>query len=239
MSRHFPFNSSNYITIADITAARYEQLVPWSSLFFLKYTTAGRFEVPLAKGGSPTHFAVLKDTLEKPRGYLNGSISLFPGAITNATWYLIVITNDGLNQPASATIEVLDMDGISITSDTGAHGGNGTDPTSPHIIGKNGATGSLPLEGDVAHVAYVDKVVTAQERQDYLANPWQAVVDLESGGNTVYFYLPLRQSGLAEDFSQSGNDGVITGTTASADPPTAFSIAGLRRLRHRTRERIR
>ena len=231
MSRNFGAVSSENLDLGDITGARFSEAADWSVLgFFRIEETATDDRCIISKwqsAGSTRQFIFRTDKLAAPSRlevYANGGIKINGGAgtISLDTWYLGCVTQDAATD--TITLYTYNIDGTVV--DDGITGTHDTDKgtlTAPIRIGGTAANGD-PMDGDIAHVCYVDGTVTQEEVLQYLYNPVKTANYFRSKYG-LQFYLPVFGASSEPDLGGANNAVTVNGTVTSGDnPPVPISF---------------
>ena len=101
----------------------------------------------------------------------------------------------------------------SLLQGSGDHAADSSAPASEAYIGSRGSSGGDDETGDMAHVAYLTKVLSDFEIREYSADPLAVI---ERNWNDVVFYHPLGQGdGLEPDFGPRGNHAILNNGTVT------------------------
>jgi len=210
------------ISLGDLANPEFGAATNWTALAFFKSPDTGQSDALLSKwGGSGTRrqfvLRLHTDSIVRIVFNNNGTIITTGSAVSNDTWYLAVASNDTGN---NAAVAVWNMDGTLHSSGSGTHPGDVSTLSADLTVGTADNNGFDPTL-TVAHVAYIDEELSANEILAYLRNPSRFVAS-----RSTQFYLPLRGDASPEpDFSGNANNGTISGTVIKADnPPTAMWI---------------
>ena len=229
MGRNFD-GTDGEVDLGDITNARFLQGDTWTAMVFFRSEGVGHDDQCLiskiaSAGTTQLLWRIDQNNPNAEVYFANLSINITGSAdISTDTWYLAALTNDGTGGANGARCLILNMDGTSLSDDTGDHEGNNADLTSPVTIGRTAAN-SDEMDGDMAWAIYVDAELTTEEITAYLYDPVGEGLRLKAEYG-LQFWLPLFGSGSTEiDWSGNGNDGTVTGTTTTGeDPPQQVVI---------------
>lgn len=217
MARNF---SNDGIDLGNIAAAQFLESASWSLLAFARFENLTADErAVVAKWGSAGTRQFELNTNKTPAHHMevrnNGATAITGSgaALVVDTWYLFVVTFD----TSTATLYTLKTDGSVVDTDTGSWNDD-PDVTEEVRIGEKQGGGD-DMDGDIAHVAYIDAVLTLQDIKEYLYSPARVVARF-IGSDSVQFYLPLGLGSPEPDFSGKGNNGTVSGTAISDNPPT-------------------
>lgn len=235
MSRENNDNNSQYLSVADISTARFEEGNTWTALCFFtcddvnnqhaalfsKWNggsgSAAQFAVRIDQGASPQELEVLGD---------NSVLFTTAAAVADSTWYLLAITNDG-TATDNIAVSLVNMSGtflIDGTSGTFSSNNTLTAPIRTHVVFHNGsAVGHL--DGKISDFAYFTEVLTKGEIRNYLNNP--AAVVASKGPGICELYWPMGFS-TEPDWSGNDNNPTVNGALSiAANPPImrAFGYA--------------
>jgi hypothetical protein len=228
MSRNFS-GSSQYITLGDLSSARFLQMSTWTFLCFFRYESSGDENCFISKYvDSPVtakhaFFRTKKETapVHIEIYILDSKVLTTTATYSTDTWYFFAITNDGTGGTNGVSVYVYSMDGQVVTNENADHAGDPSDLTAALIIAARGPNRDH-ADGDLAYLAYFTEEFTQAEVKGYFRNPYQVTAQKRS--NCVFF-LPLNGSSPEVDLSGNGNTGTITGSpTLSAMPPVSAYI---------------
>lgn len=232
MSRNFNNNSADFIDLGDITGVDFARLTPWSFLaFFRVENTTGDNRTIFAKWGSSTQriFKVETDTEAAPASlefHMNTTVLSRTGNLVELdTWYLVAATNNGGGGAGDLIFYLYEMDLTELLNSSQTHPGDPGATTAICEIGVDDGTGSPtnPFDGDIAHVAYLDRALSSQEIKNFVGNPGRCVMAWRAAGDQVFFHHDLPGESPEPDRSGSGNDGTVTGSpTVGDNPPVAL-----------------
>lgn len=225
MSRNFPANVADRIILGsqDIFDATFGA---YSVLAFARVEDVSADRTILSKWatGSNRNFWLYFNNGTAPVELIVG-MNADTGLLVTAqsvqldTWYLVVITNDGTGSVGTLTADIIELDeNFLVDGDTG-------DPQNELGTGESvrigvRSTNADPFDGDIAHVCYVSKVISRDEKVAYLRNPWRmARVWAVSPG--VEFYVPCGLGSPEPDFTKAVEYTIEGAPTISAMPPTA------------------
>ncbi len=228
MARNFPASTASYINLGDIAGVDFARLTAWSWLsFFRVENTDGDDRCIFSKFGSSTDrvFKLQTDVEAAPASlefFFNTTVESRTGNIIGLdTWYLVAITNNGGGGAGDMIYYVFEMDLTEVLNSSRTHPGDPGGTSTPMTIGVDNGEGSAsdPFDGDIAHVAYMDRALTIQEVKSYARDPGRSVMQWRAAGDQVFFYHDLPGESPEPDRSGSGNDGTLNGSTTIGDNP--------------------
>lgn len=218
MSRNFA--PTQDITLADITAARFEQANDWSVGAFARFENFSTDErtVIVKWQGDARQFILRTTTGGAVDVWTGGSNRITTTATLSLnTWYLLVVTNAGGGGANDLKAYALALDGtFTVDGESGTHGGDST-LTAEIEIGVRDNTGD-PMDGDLGHAFYIQKTLSKSEIRGIFANPGTGIMTHKDSG--VPFWLPLGLGSPEPDYSGNANNGTLNGATVSDMPPT-------------------
>jgi len=225
MSRNFNNDGTAYINLGDVTTARFPQLSAWSYLVFVRVESFAADDQCIGSKTPDTQINLRIDDAALKMEFWRDGVRLYLGSPTYTTnvWYCVSVANDGTGGAGGCAVRTYRIDLTEHESGTFQLAADAADVTGAVVIGKHGVAGADLIDGDIAHVCYVQKNISAQEAKSYTINPLQQVLTWRAEGQTVPFYLPLLGYSPEPDFSGSGNNGTVNGTpTIGNNPPTAL-----------------
>jgi hypothetical protein len=230
-------NTANYIDLGDITSARFLWADAWTLIFHGRVDATGDERSFVGKTNSEATMQFrLRTTNADPaqldyRKTQNSPERWQTSAVFNHDeWYCISVSNDGSEAAGDMEVFGVSVESLTFVVDafSGDNAADASDLTPPIILGKDGSPNNDPMDGDMAHVCYVEKVVTKNEVLAYAKDPWRQVMAWRAAGTVVEFYLPMIGESPEPDFSGSGNDGTINGTIGVGNnPPIAMFPAAI------------
>jgi hypothetical protein len=133
-----------------------------------------------------------------------------------------MLSNDG---SAGLTVYVVEVsDGTVLENGLTGTGTDAAVQTANVILaGRDG--GGNNLDGDMAHAFTINGELTLAEIQQYRLSPAKTLADWNRKHGST-FYLPLIGLSPEPDWSGSGNNGTVNGTTVSDMPPTKTGYGG-------------
>lgn len=237
MSRNFNNNSADYIDLGDITGVDFARLSAWSFLaFFRVENTTGDNRTIFAKWGSSTDriFKVETDTEAAPASlefHMNTTVQSRTGNLIELdTWYVVAATNNGGGGAGDLIFYIYEMDLTELLNSSQTHPGDpGTTAAICEIgVDDGGGSPTNPFDGDIAHVAYLDRAISSQEIKNFVGDPGRSVMAWRAAGDQVFFHHDLPGESPEPDRSGSGNSGTVVGSpTVGDNPPVAvFPASG-------------
>lgn len=227
MSRRFNDVASTYISLGDLSSARFQDLSAWTYLCFWRHETVTDERCFISKWTAVTaqkhaFFRTEKATPTHLEIYLNDTNFITTTAtFSTNTWYFFAITNDGTGTNG-INVYVYNMAGTLVSSESGDHPGDPSDLTAPLIIAARG-TSEDRMDGDLAYQAYFTEEFTQAEVKAFLINPYQI---LSQKRNNCVFFLPLNGSSPEVDYSGNRNNGTVSGSPIlSPMPPLSAFIS--------------
>lgn len=150
-----------------------------------------------------------------------GNYAAYTNSLTNAmglnSWTFVMITVD-INAVTPDRVRIyygIGNDPLTegaYTQQTGS--GSPSNPTGNNFIVGNRVASSLAFQGDIGPTAYVEKLLTVEDGESFRRNPrkyWNETKLLTYPGFT--------NTGPQPDISGNGNNGTVTGATASLNGP--------------------
>lgn len=233
MSRTFNGNSSNYISLGDITAARFEVDVDysWCCFFNLADLTTDDHTL-IAKWGSATNTrqftVVVQNNLGGPPTPIKieadneNMVIETSTSLEEDTWYFILVTHNGTSN--TTTVYVWDVSDQSVIDDglTGTHSSDVAVLTQDIEIGKREGSADV-VDGLVSCNCYFDGELSKADGEFLLMDPVAALPYMKEK-HGVQFALFLEGTESPEpDWGGLGNDGTINGTLAKGvNPPVRW-----------------
>jgi len=232
MSRENNDNNSQYLSVNDISTARFEEGSAWSALCFFNLDdtnnqhaaifskwnggsgSAGQFAVRVDQGGSPQDLEILAD---------NTVIFTTAASIAQGNWYMLAVTNDA-SASNNISVYVFEMSGNALINGTqGTHNSNNTltAPIRTHCVFHNGNPVGH-FDGKIAHFSYFSTDLSVGELRQYLRNP-ASVVAANSADCELYW--PMGYS-TEPDWSGNGNAPTVNGALSIAEDPPIGPMFG-------------
>jgi len=234
MGLNFENALAEYVSLGDITEARFEALKPWSTLAFFRVedkTADDRtFISKWGSTGASQQFIVRVDDgagATEIQVFLNGVFVLGTGGdvVESDIWYLVCVTNDGTGGANSLNQYLLDMSGAFLGNDASVqHDTDNTDLTEPILISGYNSGASDEMDGDIDYPCYIQKELNKSEMVRYLFDPVGTMLKLKQGAG-VPFCLKLGNLGVDSfDLSGSKNHGTINLSPSRGDNPPSVIL---------------
>jgi hypothetical protein len=233
MGRNWPTgDTDNFISLGDVTSARFLHADAWTFLCHVRIDATGDertlvgkslvdeadMQMRLRTSNADPAALDYRKTDNSPARYTSAAV------LNHDEWYCISFSNDGTEAAGDLEVFAYNLEDYTwdIDADSGTNAADSATLTQDITLGKSGTGNFDPMDGDLAHVCYVEKVATKEEVLAYAKDPFRQVLAWRAAGVTVEFYLPLIGASTEPDWSGSGNNGTINGTIGTGDnPPVA------------------
>jgi hypothetical protein len=233
MGRNWPTgDTDNFISLGDVTSARFLHADAWTFLCHVRIDATGDertlvgkslvdeadMQMRLRTSNADPAALDYRKTDNSPARYTSAAV------LNHDEWYCISFSNDGTEAAGDLEVFAYNLEDYTwdIDADSGTNAADSATLTQDITLGKSGTGNFDPMDGDLAHVCYVEKVVTKEEVLAYAKDPFRQVLAWRAAGVTVEFYLPFIGESPEPDWSGSGNNGTINGTIGVGDnPPVA------------------
>lgn len=229
MSRNFTGVNADNINLGDLANAKFDKNVAWTVAAFIRIevlTGDERCVISKFVADARDQYIFTSDPTAPHGMKIHHSGTTFEGsfAISADTWYLVAGESDGGGTTDDMGLIVIGMD--STVHENSRFTPNASDATNNVadivIGGRDPGQGGDNMDGDIAHVIYVDAELTQGDLLQYLHRPalMAAAWAAEHG---VQFYLPIIGGSPEPDWSGKLNNGTVNGTTVSDMPPVAWN----------------
>ncbi len=234
MSRNFNDTTSDTINMGNVYSLDVD--LAWSLFNTVKFDSFSgsdqRMVVSKFGTANKRQFHCEADTSSRITVATNNIIRHTGAALSTDTWYLVVVTNDGLNTTGSLRLYTIELVAGTVIDDLqfSTLASNASELDADIIYGGRGPSGN-ELDGDIGYGTLLEGAVTLADAQAYRVNANKTAARLHAGfGGTSAYHMRVIGQSPEQDLLGNGNTGTIAGTTVTDMPPVKTGYGGAQRL---------